>query len=335
MSNQTFLYSTATAEKPLYQACPAQGQLLMAAESIPIFWYMLYDERCVKLGPEHVNPEQIYPHLTTPTAEGLARAESRWPAVRGVLGGSVTALFRTWLSFVRDHAGQYLHCETIEWSWMFDSRQKFEEELRICPQAFKHIPKRRGRKLQRNKWWDRLLSQAHVSWGYGDLRTLGNLSYCGFAYHYSVPWSEDDQDCCGAMDLKVRKAAAFGPGPADILAHLEKWGGYDEFRLAECRCGANIFRLRYHDAGVERTCTACGTVHLMCDSAENWHQFKSVEWKCKECGGSTSNVGVGFVIDGEGWVRWLYVGQRCAACGRLDHCTGWEAAGTPDLYDQV
>jgi hypothetical protein len=217
---------------------------------------------------------------------------------------------------------------------MSDSREQFERELRTCLLAFRHV-KPRGGRVKIHKWWGRLLGQAHVGRSGGDLRPLGNLSYCGFAYHYDVPWSEDDGDNCGAMDRKIRQAVAFGSAPGDILGHLEKWGGYDEFRIATCPCGANVFSLKYHDDAAERTCAACGTVHLMCDSAEYWHQSKPVQWQCKGCGGMTANVGVGFVIDGEGRVRWLHVGQRCARCGRLDFCTGWETAGGSDLYDRV
>jgi hypothetical protein len=307
----------------------------MAAMSIPVFWYMLYDSDSPVPGPEHDNPDRSYLHLTTPTTEGLARAESRRPAVRGVLGGSVGALFRTWLSFVREKANAYLHCETAEWFWMFDSHEEFEKELRLCLAAFDHVPKRQKNRLKLNDYWKHLLTQAHVQSAFGELRPLGNLSYCGFAYHYPVPWSENERDNCGAMDEKIRKAVAYGSTPADILGHLEKWSGFDEFRLAACLCGGNVFRLKYHDAATERTCTACGATHLMCDSAEYWHQSKAVEWKCKGCRGTTANVGVGFVIDGEGWVRWLHVGQRCTQCGRLDFCTTWETAGGFELYDQV
>jgi hypothetical protein len=238
------------------------------------------------------------------------------------------------VSFHHARANTHIHCETIEWFWLFDSHQEFENELRNCLAAFKHIPKRHGRELKLNEWWDRLLVQAHVG-TVGDFRPLGNLSYCGFAYQYEVPWSEDDTDLCGAMSKKIRDAVAFGTTPNDILGHLEKWGGYDEFSIARCLCGRDVFQLRYHEAAAERTCPRCGAAHMLCDSAENWDQAQPVEWTCKGCGKCAANIGIGFVIDREGWVRWLNVGQRCANCGRLDFCTSWETAGGFDVYDQV
>jgi hypothetical protein len=77
---------------------------------------------------------------------------------------------------------------------MFDSPARFEQEMRQCLLAFQHVPKPHDGKWRMNRWWSRLLGQAHVGRVGGDLRPLGNLSYCGFAYHYAVPWSEDDGD---------------------------------------------------------------------------------------------------------------------------------------------
>src|SRR5262249_50849766 len=126
VSNQTFLYSTPGPMKPPYGECPPEGCVLMAAMSIPAFWYMLFDEGSLALGPDKENKGQSYLHLTTPTAEGLARAEDRWPAVCRVLGRNSAALFQTWLSFVRSKAKAYLHCETAEWFWMFKTHDEFE-----------------------------------------------------------------------------------------------------------------------------------------------------------------------------------------------------------------
>jgi hypothetical protein len=200
LSNQTFLYSTTGPEKPLFGACPAAGRLLMAEISIPVFWYMLYDESSLVLGPQKDRADRQYLHLTTPTTEGLARAEGRWPEVSRVLGGRpVTALFQAWMAFLRAKANAHVHCETIEWFWMFDSHDAFEEQLRTCLAAFDHIPKVKKTGVELNEWWGTLLAQAHVGTRGGRLNPLGNLSYCGFAYHHAVPWSEDADDPCGTL----------------------------------------------------------------------------------------------------------------------------------------
>src|SRR5262249_11648652 len=132
MSNNTFLYSNPGPTKPLYGKCPDQGHLLMAAMSIPVFWYMLFDEGSLAPGPENEKSDRSYLHLTTPTADGLARAEGRWPTTSRVFGRQLAALFQTWVSFVKARADAYIHCETAEWYWMFKSHDEFEAELRTC-----------------------------------------------------------------------------------------------------------------------------------------------------------------------------------------------------------
>jgi hypothetical protein len=302
----------------------------MAAMSIPVFWYMLFDEGSLALGPDKENKGSSYLHLTTPTAEGLARAEDRWPAVCRVLGRNSAALFQTWLSFVRSKAKAYLHCETAEWFWMFKTHDEFDAELRTCLAAFDHIPERTKKGIARNKWWDRLLGQAHVGTGRrGGLEPLGNLSYCGFAYHYEVPWSEESNIVCGVMSEKVRTEPAFGDQPEDLLRYLESvYGPAGVSRLLRCRCGGQVFRLLFSREGAEgalRTCTCCSTPSFVLNSKQYWEDARPVAWACKGCGGAEANIGVGFELDHtETSTEFISVGQRCVRCGRLDRCLGWE-----------
>jgi hypothetical protein len=336
VSNQTFLYSTAKPDKPLYGQCPEEGRLLMAALSIPVFWYMLYDEDSLRPGPEHDNPSRTYLHLTTPTAKGLARAGRRWPAVSRVLGRQHTPLFLTWVSFVRDHADAYLHCETAEWFWMFPTHQAFETSLCDCLQAFDNIPDRQGEDRKLNGWWDKLLSQAHVStrntaiWK-NELVPLGNLSYCGFSYHYEVPWSEDHNVYCGVMSEKVCQARTFGGGPNDLHRYLKSvWGPVHATRLSKCLCGSREFRLRFvRGRAAQRICTRCSAEHYIGTSGDNWNRSKPAAWKCKGCRGDRANIGVGFGLDDVGeYVQYMHVAQRCVQCGLLDHAVSWE-----EFYD--
>jgi hypothetical protein len=307
----------------------------MAAMSIPVFWYMLYDRKALKLGAVHDDPKRSYLHLTSPTTKALARAESRWPKVSGVLGRGVEPLFRTWGGFVRKHAKAHIHCETAEWFWMFQSHKEFAKDLRTCLDAFNHVPKPRGRTVKLNRWWYHLLGQAHVELVNGDLRPLGNNSYCGFASHYPVPWSENEQEGCGVLNKKLRDAPAKGKLPADIRGYLDRWGGIDEFRTARCTCGSEVFRLKYHSGGAQRSCARCGGEHLICDSAEFWTSEAPQQWKCASCGSDGANLGVGFGVDMQGNLLALALGQRCGKCGKMGCCTGWETLGGPELFELV
>jgi hypothetical protein len=335
MSNDTFLYSTPKPEKPLYGKCPATADLLMASYSIPVFWYMLFDKQSLKLGPTHDNPNIQYLHMTTPTADGLALAESRWPDVSRVLGASTESLFRVWVEFVRKKAKKYIHCETTEWYWMFDTHKKFEAELKLCLDAFTHIPKPRGKKRKLNKWWDKLLGQAHAGARGNRVETLGNLSYCGYGSHYSVPWGTEADDACGKLSEKLCKAPAFGKVPADILAYHHRWGGVHEFRVSKCKCGSEVFRLKYHQASAQRSCVSCGAEHFICEGEEWWNHYTPEEWKCKACGANVCNLGVAFYIDDNDWVSFMTIGQRCGKCGKIGCCVGIDCAGHDELYEQV
>lgn len=193
MSNHTSLITTAEPTKPPRGKRLTKHSLLIAASSIPVFWYMLFDKTSLVLGPTKNDSESAYLYLTTTAADGLARADRRWRTASAIIGSHLVPLFQTWLSFVREHSLGYLHCETVEWSWMFDTHEAFEEELRTCLRAVGHSLKQarhesRGPAAE----WRHLLGQAHVGSHHGDLDPLGNLSYCGFSANAEVPWAEEE-----------------------------------------------------------------------------------------------------------------------------------------------
>jgi hypothetical protein len=130
-----------------------------------------------------------------------------------------------------------------------------------------------------------------------------------------------------------------GSEPDDIHAYLVAYraGGYEvhETRLCQCTCGSTAFHLEAdRDEGcARRTCAACGTPHLICDSGEYWADAEPESWTCG-CGSDTCNVGVGFSLyEAEGAdprdVRWVSVGNRCTACGTLGSFVDWKVGYGP------
>jgi hypothetical protein len=114
--------------------------------------------------------------------------------------------------------------------------------------------------------------------------------------------------------------------------------GYDvhEVRLCRCGCGSAEFRLEADrlEGCAQRTCTDCGTPHLVCDSAEYWEEAEPESWTCTQCGSPTCNLGVGFSLyEPEGGdppdVRWISVGCRCSACGTLGCVVDWKVGYGP------
>jgi hypothetical protein len=135
-----------------------------------------------------------------------------------------------------------------------------------------------------------------------------------------------------------------GSEPVDIQGFLTAYSseGYkvDEFRLARCECGCEVFHLDADDTegAARRECVKCGKVHFICDSEEYWGETDPERCTCVECGSEAFNVGVGFSLyeDTED-VRWLYVGERCVTCGILGCFAGWKVAYGPShhLLDSV
>ena len=326
MSSHTTLYSTPVPTKPLARQCP-DGGLLTASYSIPVFWYMLFDERCIVYGPSDEPDCPPYPHLTTTTAEGLARAERRWEVTEHVFGRQIRVLFRTWLGFVRDHASDYLHCETDEWCWMFETTAAFEAELRACLAAFAHIPDGRGW----NDHWKRLFSQAHASRS----RQLGNLSYCGSALSFEVPWMDDGDCVTGTMSEKVCDQVLIGTGPDDLARYLETvCSPVDRVLPVACRCGANVFRLRTSDGHGRRTCAACGARQCILNAGEYWEEDGAKDWACEGCGGVEANLVIALEVDYKrDRAEYVHIGARCVACNRLAHATGYEFGPHLDQLD--
>jgi hypothetical protein len=354
MSNNTYLLTTKGPDKPRYGKDSATRGLLVASTSIPVFWYMLFDETSLVLGPARNKSESPYHHLTTATAEGLARAESHWPAVSTVIGSKLASLFQTWLSFVREHALKYIHCETAEWSWMFDTPEAFEKELRACLRAVKRRRPKSDRGLPAA--WIHLLGQAHVGFRRGKPYPLGNLSYCGGSFGLEVPWSEETNVCCGSLSERARKTPAFGAGPGDLRPYLEQvWGPINAYRQAVCSCKGLTFRLQVgvkYDAVVKRTCIKCGKgrviggeyhldTYMACeDPDETVEEFLRriglKDWVCAGCGHGEANVGVGFEMEDDGEsVKFMEVAVRCVSCGRLGYCAGWEEWHRTEMFDEV
>jgi hypothetical protein len=133
-----------------------------------------------------------------------------------------------------------------------------------------------------------------------------------------------------------------GDHPNDIREFLEAYSsdGYrvHEFRPSKCECGSERFLLRADDdeGCAQRQCETCGRKQFICDSEEYWADAKPEQWTCVECKANACNVGVGFSLYEDGQIRWLYVGERCAACGVLGCFAGWKIAYAPSrqLLDQ-
>ena len=99
----------------------------------------------------------------------------------------------------------------------------------------------------------------------------------------------------------------------------------DEIIQSVCTCGQTVFQLEVDDTEgcARRTCAACGTQTLICDSEEFWDEAESVEVVCP-CRGLRFEVGVAFSKYEGGDVRWITIGRRCVECGVLGSPVDWK-----------
>ena len=109
----------------------------------------------------------------------------------------------------------------------------------------------------------------------------------------------------------------------------------DETRTARCHCGGASLLLDVDplEGAARRTCAACSSVHMICDSADYWEEAEPETWECIVCRSRHANVCVGFSLYAEGdGVRWLYIGVRCDCCGILGVFGDWKIGYGPSIH---
>jgi hypothetical protein len=97
-----------------------------------------------------------------------------------------------------------------------------------------------------------------------------------------------------------------------------------------CECGAQVFTLEADaDEGcAARTCTSCGRVAFIADSADYWDDAEPGEVQCP-CGQGAFELGVAFAQRHNSDVRWITVGVRCLVCGVLGSPVDWKIDYSP------
>lgn len=120
-----------------------------------------------------------------------------------------------------------------------------------------------------------------------------------------------------------------GDSRRDIDEYLRLYSREDlDIKPVVCQnCGGDSFELRVdqnRDA-IQVKCTACGTKKILLDCREVWAEAKPRLRKCTVCKASKSfNTRVGFARREDGSVRWVYIGNRCTACGTLGSFLDWK-----------
>ena len=87
-------------------------------------------------------------------------------------------------------------------------------------------------------------------------------------------------------------------------------------------------RLYAEEPGLEvkpEGCAACGAKRVLLDGEEYWENARPRLRRCRVCKESkTFQVRAGFLRREDGDVRWVYIGERCTACGTLGSFLDWK-----------
>ena len=110
-------------------------------------------------------------------------------------------------------------------------------------------------------------------------------------------------------------------------------GGYPVAQVvhATCGCGADAgFSVVLDDdeGAAVRRCLSCGDSLAVLDSADHLDGADLGDAACP-CGAEAFDVAVGFSLLDDGEVRWVSLGLRCRADGRLGVYADWKIDYTP------
>jgi hypothetical protein len=134
-----------------------------------------------------------------------------------------------------------------------------------------------------------------------------------------------------------------GESASDLAEYMRDYeaGGYLVGPVVEAVCSGcqgKAFKLRVDDEEgcAERVCAACGKAALMLDSEDYWDDARPKAVVC-QCGTDLLEVSAAFSMRANGDVRWVSIGTRCTADGRLDCCADWKIDYGPsaDLLERV
>lgn len=133
------------------------------------------------------------------------------------------------------------------------------------------------------------------------------------------------------MALKKKGKYWYGDTLDDVRTEMLRYSKLNTY-LAErfagstCACGGQVFKLESDDeaGAARRTCTGCGNVHLMGDSADYADEADFDNHTCV-CDAEAFALLTGVALyAGSEDVRWVYIGCRCVACGLVGVFADWK-----------
>jgi hypothetical protein len=142
------------------------------------------------------------------------------------------------------------------------------------------------------------------------------------------------------MSLTKKGKFWYGTTRDDVGLEIDRYSksnGYPARKAADsiCSCSNTTFKLETdeEEGAAKRTCTTCGSEHLMGDSAEYIEGAKLERHECV-CGSEVFELRSGVALyEQSNDVRWYYIGCRCTKCNLVGVFADWKCeAGDADAF---
>lgn len=189
MANRSYLICTSSNYS--YDSLNQDQVLCAASYMIPIFWYMLFEEKDLHLASvpcDAGEPNFEYSILSASKVKALSLAKSRLPKVIQLFGEKISEVFYVWLSHIEGISETTIVLETCELAMMSDlAAYKNEVEQHISAFYANPISTQGFFKTKDtlNLNWKSMLEQAEIS----NTATMPDVyKLCGYSWVKDVPW---------------------------------------------------------------------------------------------------------------------------------------------------
>jgi len=138
------------------------------------------------------------------------------------------------------------------------------------------------------------------------------------------------------MAIDKSKKYWHGDNAKDVVDYLDIYSEneIDKTVIVKCKqCNSEIFsfRIDVEEGAIEVACVECSHTVLLLDSEDYWEVCEPKNAKCPGCNKNHFNIAVGFIHRKKAGffnrknndVKWIYIGNRCIACGLLGSYGDW------------
>lgn len=180
MANRTYLLE-AKSPIPWQGEFPEKDILVAANNSIPIFWYALFQNDCIIARDCKLEDgtNVSYPYLVSTIEDARRRCLARRNSLLQVFPQSFSSTFDAFHDFLASVTSTHIHLDPLE-LWMMDEPEKFLPHVKRCVAAVE-------RPDDTSREWGELLDQVQID--PNDIAsTTESYMLAGYSWERPVTW---------------------------------------------------------------------------------------------------------------------------------------------------